>query len=814
MNIKDMLNPKTIAGATLLNITLAIGAMAIIFIFFLTYKTQKQIKKTIEETEQRYTEFYKRIMSNDIKYVRNFIKDTRRNTEKKVRASIKDHVLNAFSIANHINSINKGTDQTQLMLEIKEALRPIHWGEKEFFFIIDDNGAFILNTDKPETETPVPTDQNQLAENMKMAQLVGKQDSGFYTFKKNSNTSSSDSYRIAFVKKFKPFNWTIGAGAFSDEAESSIKNEVLSRIAEMDNGASRYVFVLQDNGFCLYHPLKKFNKKFILDYTGDDGEKVIANLIDIAKNNKQSGYHQYQWENPSSGKVGPKMSFVTHIDNWKWTIGTGIYLEEMEKAIELEKKHYEKDLKSNIIAIILISLIAVILPLLIGIIMTRKFNESISTFIDFFKEAADSDTIIKMGKLKFQEFKFIGSMANQLVIDRMQKEIALEQSFIETSELKSLFKNVTDSMLSPLITVDMDMKVVQWNKRAEQLTGVLSQDAEGTFVEECFPFSGHEIDLIKKTLKTGKLSAEAKIKRTDTDSNEVRYEDILIFPLIADKINGGVIRIDDVTEKVKMEEMVIQSEKMLSVGGLAAGMAHEINNPLSGILTSTQVLENRLINDLPANNKAAEECGITFDAIKDYMNKRDLESVLENINSSGARAATIVSDMLSFSRKSDSVFIRCNILELMNKTIELAATDYDLKTRFDFKKIIITRHFDQSAPDIKCESSKIQQVFLNILINGAHAMAEVDDLPDPEFIISIKKKKNDLIIKVQDNGPGIPSDIRSRIFEPFFSTKEIGVGTGLGLSVSYFIITDQHKGTLEVESKKGKGTTFIIGIPI
>lgn len=814
MKIKEIINPKTIAGTALLNVALSIGVMAIIFTFFLTYKTQKQIKKIIVETELRYTQFYKRIISSDINYVRSYIQDTRRNAEKEVKKSIKAHVLNAVSIANHIHSINQATNRGQLRLEIKEVLRPIHWGEKEFFFIIDNNGSFILNTDKPELETSVLTYIAQLNDNIKMVKITESQGEGFFKYKEKSPNLKADSYKIAFVKKFAPFNWTVGAGAFVNDTERRIKNEVLNRIGEMGNGKSRYVFVLQDNGFCLYHPLEKFNKKFLLDYAGDDGVKVIKNLIDIAKNNTNNGYYRYMWENPSTGKVVPKMSFVTNIKPWNWTIGTGVYLEEMAETIAQEKQKYEADLKNNIIAIIFISLSAILFSLLVGLVMTRKFNESINTFIDFFKKAADTDTIIKMGNLKFEEFKFIGSLANQLVIDRMQKEIALEQSFSETNELKALFKNVTDSMLSSLITVDMEMKVVQWNKKAEQITGILSNNAEGTPVIECFPFSKREIKLIKKTLKTGKPSAETKIMRTDNDNAEVRYEDILIFPLISDKINGGVIRIDDITEKVKMEEMVIQSEKMLSVGGLAAGMAHEINNPLSGILTATQVLENRLIKDLPANIEAAEECGTSFAAVKEYINKRELPSVLENINESGARAANIVSGMLSFSRKSEFIFTQCNIIELMNKTIELAATDYDLKTKFDFKKIKITRNYGPDTPEIKCESSKIQQVFLNILINGAHAMAERTDNENPEFIINIAPRKKDLKIEICDNGPGIPSDIKGRIFEPFFSTKEIGVGTGLGLSVSYFIITDQHKGTLEVRSKKGKGTTFIICIPL
>ncbi|MCP3901691.1 MAG: PAS domain S-box protein [Desulfobacteraceae bacterium] len=815
MNIKEIINPRTIAGAALLNVILAITAMTIIFEFFLTYKMHKLHNETIKKTEQRYTQFYKKIISNDIENVDNFIKYKRSNTEKRVRESLKNHVLNAYSVAEHLYSMNQKTNQNQLILDIKEALRPIHWGNKECFFIINNNGSYLLNTSKPELETIVLPDAKLSNENLAMVRITENKESGFYKYKtKKTSEDIVDSFKIAFIKKFEALGWVLGAGIHLSDTEINTKNEVLDRIAEMGKSRNRYVFVLQNNGFCLYHPLEEFNKKFVLDYTSRNGEKVIANLIDTAINKKNDGYYQYSWKKPSSGRITPKMSFVKHIKDWNWTIGTGVYLDEMRQIIDIENKQYIKELKNSIFIIILMSLIAILLPLSVGVFITDRFNKSISTFINFFKDAAVSDTMINMEELQFKEFKFIGSLANQLVIDRMQKEIALEQSFSKTNELKILLNNVTDSMPSSIITVDMKMKVVQWNKKAERITGIHSTKAEGKSIEECFPLSDSEISLIRKTLKTGKASAETKVKRKDENSAEPIYEDIFVFPLISDKTNGGVIRVDDVTEKVKMEEMVIQSEKMLSVGGLAAGMAHEINNPLSGILTSTQVLENRLINDLPANIQAAEECGTTFETVKDYINKRDLTSVLEHISSSGARAATIVSDMLSFSRKSESVFERCNIIALMDKTIELAATDYDLKTKFDFKKINITRNYSTNMPEIKCDSGKIQQVFLNILINGAHAMAEMSNLNKPEFSISINHKTEMLEIEIHDNGPGIPSDIQGKIFEPFFSTKAIGVGTGLGLSVSYFIIKDLHKGTLDVNSKEGKGTSFIICIPV
>jgi len=192
--------------------------------------------------------------------------------------------------------------------------------------------------------------------------------------------------------------------------------------------------------------------------------------------------------------------------------------------------------------------------------------------------------------------------------------------------------------------------------------------------------------------------------------------------------------------------------------------------------------------------------------------------MLESINISGQRAAKIVDNMLSFSRKSESKFSMQNITELLDNTIELSFNDYDLKRKFDFRLIKILREYDEYTPLVFCEKSEIQQVFLNILKNGAQAMA--DDLKvkkkekEPCFILQVKPEGNMVCIDIKDTGPGMDMETRKRIFEPFFTTKNVGIGTGLGLSVSYFIITENHKGTMEVESFEGGGTKFIIKLPV
>ncbi|MDM8518212.1 ATP-binding protein [Desulfobacterales bacterium HSG16] len=170
--------------------------------------------------------------------------------------------------------------------------------------------------------------------------------------------------------------------------------------------------------------------------------------------------------------------------------------------------------------------------------------------------------------------------------------------------------------------------------------------------------------------------------------------------------------------------------------------------------------------------------------------------------------------MLSFSRKSDSRFITHDMAELLEKAIDLAASDYNLKKKYDFRKIEIVREYDPDLPETPCEESKLQQVFFNILKNGAQAMTKNSENISPKFILRTCLDRDMARIEIEDNGPGMDKATCKRVFDPFFTTKKVGFGTGLGLSVSYFIITENHGGNLFVSSTQGKGAKFSIILPI
>jgi PAS domain S-box-containing protein len=392
----------------------------------------------------------------------------------------------------------------------------------------------------------------------------------------------------------------------------------------------------------------------------------------------------------------------------------------------------------------------------------------------------------------------------------------------DLNRFRVLHCNIINYMPSILIGFDHKGLINQWNREAEIKTGISFDEAMGNKLVDVLPHLQKELD--SDTHKWNK-DIPIKLEKIKNEKDGMIYfSDITVYPLQLEEKGGAVIRIDDVTERVRLEEMMIQSEKMVSVGGLAAGMAHEINNPLAGILQNTQVMQNRIKAGVPRNEEAAVECGTTMKQIATFVENRGISNMLDSILESGKRAAKIVQNMLSFSRKSESKFACCSIAELLDKTLELASNDYDLKKQYDFRRIKIVRQYHPDTPKVMCETTKIQQVFLNIIKNGAQAMASKWTVGNEEmkkqmletlqFVLRVVPDNDMVQIEIQDNGPGMDKNTQKRAFEPFFTTKDVGEGTGLGLSVSYFIITENHHGTLTVNSSPGQGTTFIIRLPI
>ncbi|MBA4367956.1 MAG: hypothetical protein C0403_10005 [Desulfobacterium sp.] len=438
----------------------------------------------------------------------------------------------------------------------------------------------------------------------------------------------------------------------------------------------------------------------------------------------------------------------------------------------------------------------------------KPFNEfilrsKVRIFLEIYKMRIGLEELVAE---RTQELRESNIKLRKQIVENEEARTALQQA-------KSYLNSVFNSISAALISIDADGNIIEMNQAAQKISGMPPKDAYGCPFEKVFPHYAEYIGEIQKRVSEKEIFEKTKI--FININGEIAVKNLAVYPLIAGKGQGAVIRIDDVTEQVRIEEMMIQSEKILTLGGLAAGMAHEINNPLAGILQNIQVIKNRIIGDMPKNRQAAEKCGTSIEAIEAYMKERMILAMFDSIEESSKRAAKIISNMLSFSRKSENQIVSCDLKELIDKTVKLAENDYDLKKKYDFRQMKIIREDDPDMPAVPCDSTKIQQVILNLLKNAAQAISGQDNRIEPPRI-SLRTFHDEYMarIEVEDNGPGMEKTIQDRVFEPFYTTKGVGVGTGLGLSVSHFIITENHKGIIEVQSSPGKGTKFIIQIPL
>ncbi|WP_455826933.1 sensor histidine kinase [Pseudomonas graminis] len=378
---------------------------------------------------------------------------------------------------------------------------------------------------------------------------------------------------------------------------------------------------------------------------------------------------------------------------------------------------------------------------------------------------------------------------------------------------QNYLNSIIDSMPSALIALDEQLYVTQWNQEASALSGTRLDEALNQPIYLAFQPLKPYLPQIKATVEQHTVERIERV--TWVKDDEAKHYALTFYPLTGGAGRGVVIRIDDITQRLSLEEMMVQSEKMLSVGGLAAGMAHEINNPLGAILHNVQNIRRRLSPDLPKNLEHAEQAGIELDMVNRYLEGREVPQLLDGIQQAGARAAKIVTHMLSFSRLSNRQMAPCDLPALIDQAVEIAGNDFDLAIGFDFKGQAIIRQFDPQLGPVPGTANELEQVLLNLLKNAAQAIHLREDDSEPGRII-LRTRLNPpwAEIQVEDNGIGMSENVRKRTFEPFFTTKEIGQGTGLGLSVSYFIITNNHKGQMEVHSTLGQGTCFTLRLPL
>ncbi len=375
-----------------------------------------------------------------------------------------------------------------------------------------------------------------------------------------------------------------------------------------------------------------------------------------------------------------------------------------------------------------------------------------------------------------EDLQFLINITNQAAI-----AIVNAQLFHQVLKGKQEWEQTFDSITDLICLIDPEYRIIRVNRTLAQKLG---EQPEGIIGKKCYQVFHPESDT--PCLECAHRQAMISKKPFTLETKSIGSNEIFLcsaFPRFSSQgeFIGSVYLLRDITEQKRLREQLVQSEKMAAVGQLVSGVAHELNNPLAGVMGYAQLL--LMQNDL--NDKT-----------QNYLNK---------ISKEADRAKNIVNNLLTFARKHKPEKKYLDINTVLEQTIVLRA--YDLKV----SSIQVHKDFDAQLPKTMADFYQLQQVFLNIFNNAQQAILESKG--KGEIKITTQKLGEMIQIAFEDTGPGIPEENLHKIFEPFFTTKEVGRGTGLGLSISYGII-QQHSGKIYARSTLGQGATFIIELPI
>ncbi len=357
-----------------------------------------------------------------------------------------------------------------------------------------------------------------------------------------------------------------------------------------------------------------------------------------------------------------------------------------------------------------------------------------------------------------------------------------------------------------LIWVDSKMNITELNLMARHLL-VQNQDlALGKSLFNLFPaLLTHQDTILQAQNERKKLSLSQQMLDYNTRTHPCY---VTLYPLLEEA--GLLVKIEDLSHQTLLDDMVIQSEKMITIGGLAAGMAHEIKNPLGIILQNIQNILCRLDKTSEKNQMLAQELNISLESIHLYLEQRQIIKFMDNIRLAIDRALQIIATMLNFGTQNPINMKEENIISLIDNALSFAEQDFDLLQSSDTAKIKIIRDFKEPVISAICSSTQITQVLFNLIKNGMQAL---QGLPHPELKILAYEENNTVIIKISDNGLGIPAHLLPNLFKPFFTTKSKEQGTGLGLAVSHYIVSENHHGSLSAMNPQTGGACFTVTLP-
>lgn len=708
-----------------------------------------------------------------------------------------------------------------------------------------------------------------------MSNLVKQNGEGFYSWYWYKPDNKQTQYRkIGFGKYFEPYNLFIGTGEYIKDFEEDLKEDLIDRINAIRYSQDGYVFMFQYNGMTLSHINKEYLGKNLYDIEDKNGNKYVQKVINTAK--KGEGFLEYiAMAKPTTGEPAPKISYIKGFDEWEWALGAGVYVDDINKLIEKNTQQLDYENKQEIKRIILFNIILAGIFIIISFFIVkgiqrvflnyknsmenihRKLQEQKNEFEQLFAHSpipfafAESDgNISKRNSSFIQTFGYDEKLVPdiQTWYEKAYPDQEYRDKIIKQWEQLIHEANAKDKIVAPMEVNIIDnegnehyviIKSIVFNegvlatffdltkqkyaeealtKKTNQLIGFLDSttdflweiDREGKYTyisKRSETILGYEPEeLIGKS--PFDLMDENERKRVSKLFKNILENEKLIINLENWNItkngeraclltNGRPIYDEnhncigyrgadkDITEFKLQAGLLLEQSKLAAMGNMIANIAHQWRQPLSVISTGATGV------------KFHKEYGILTD---EY-----LYETLDDINKSTQYLSQTIDTFRDFI-KEDKEYKEVILQDRIDKALQVVESS--LKNNY----ITIINNIDYKTPiPIKIVVGELSQVIINILNNAKDALVEHQE-KDRWVKLDLEKKEQKIIITIEDNGGGIPNSILPHIFEPYFTTKHQSQGTGLGLHMSYKIITESLHGKLYVKNSE-VGAKFFIELP-
>ena len=775
---------KTFFSGEIILVLMAVSLLG----YFLVADEYRRFKKESAELREEFVQLQKSSAKNEIENVLDYIDFQKKRAEERARQDIKSRAKAAYEIAWNLYREQKGIkNQEEIEKNIIDALRPIRFNnQRGYFFITRLDGVEMLFADKPELEGRNLIhirDSHGRFVIRDMIALARNSGEGFYRYTWTKPNKPGDRFdKIAYIIHFEPFGWLIGTGEYLDDVIRDTQEGVLERIAKIKFGKHGFVFAGQWDGLVLAGPEKGSN---LFESTDARGVKFLQEYIRSAQ--AGNGYVQYTLPKSGKGKSDIKISYVAGIPEWKWFVGVDVNLDEVEGFIQHKKGDLGKAILYHVLQILGILGICLAGIVLLTRFFASRIRKDFAIFTNFFSQVATESRPIEPEKVLFSEFSELAKAANRMLAERKKAEGELRVS-------EERYRRLVENAPLGILTIDPEGRIMDVNANLVTILGSPSKEMTQGINMFTYPLliqAGISADF-RQCLQAGTNGVfETAYRSKWGKETHLRYHLTPIRNQEGDSIGVQAI-VEDITQQKDLENQLVRAQKLEAIGTLAGGIAHDFNNILAAILGYTELAS----FDLPQYSRSRENLNQSIKAIH--------------------RAKNLVRQILAFSRQNRQERRPMEIRPVVNEGLKILRASLPAT-------IEIRGEIAVNTGIVEADPTQIHQILMNLCTNAAQSMSEKggvlevslirkDFLGSSSSAIAGIKEGSYVKLTVADTGCGMAPEVVKKVFDPYFTTKEVGKGTGLGLAIVHGIVED-YGGKVTVASEPGKGSVFEVYLP-